>query len=879
MHRWKSLQQMRAIAILQNAWGAVYRHPWILLLAPLAIFFPLLDSRGLYEFGDANFPLNPFWLDYILPWSGAASAGADNTFIGVPRLFYHVTIDVLIATTHNLQVSQWIWYSLMTAIGLGGAFLLARRLGAGMYAIPLALFYACNIWSYDRIAQGLIYLSYEALPLVVFLFLRYLERPKVSSALYFACSLLLIIGALQISYLAAVICGLIALRQLVLRGWRVLLALAALGVAVVAANAFYIFSMLADMVLNSGGNIALVNSRFNLGVFEHYAARVTIPNTLALASFYYSTIDQQWRIVAIASTLVPIMLIGLLLLARRPALTSKFYAGLLLALLGIWLVDGIVIAPGFYDWFRTVVPGLRSFVEPDYFSPLYIFGAFVMLAAWARLGARAYAPLWNLAIWIVALGGVVAFLPINGPGSGMPQTGQPRQYTEFSRSRVPGYTLWMPPDRGVRYRWSAYVINGFTSLNSPSDALGPSMAESVGKGTERIESRLSQGFLNTEVRTVESLAPLMSVGTVAISADSTSPFFQWPNYEVVGSLDTLQQLEREGFLVPRTDQTDLGVHLVTATTRHFLPELGAYDEPVAIDGFDDFMWRTAVDANRAYRPLAIDLTPDKIRQLGLKTLPAPHVSYRYVPVTQFDGTTHCLGTDEIEPLDHPTVPLTVETSISPVCLVYKIAHLHDIAALQIWPHATGAFIPQMRYQGKDRHDWDVDPTQPALEMPAWPKSAWVMIRVPQYTSAVVDGIDFKWVSTSQIRRLALPSHTCNASNVTWSESNPMAYGMSGDLHGRCTVIFRQSFSPIWAISVTSGSAVVRDHLQVDAFANGWIVDGSGPVTFRIVNRALYPYFSGLALTLVTILLALGFAVSSRIRAAASRRASRVPSPA
>ncbi|MBV8371832.1 MAG: hypothetical protein JOY69_01105, partial [Candidatus Eremiobacteraeota bacterium] len=131
-----------------------YRYPAFLLLLPAAVFFPLLDSRGLYEYGDANFPLNPFWLDYMLPWSGAASAGADNTFIGVPRLVYHLGINLLIATFHNLQVAQWLWYSAMSALGLLGAYLLARRLGAAVYSVPLAIFYAFNLWSYDRIAQG-----------------------------------------------------------------------------------------------------------------------------------------------------------------------------------------------------------------------------------------------------------------------------------------------------------------------------------------------------------------------------------------------------------------------------------------------------------------------------------------------------------------------------------------------------------------------------------------------------------------------------------------------------------------------------------------------------------------------------------------------------
>jgi hypothetical protein len=42
--------------------GWLYRYPIVLYLLPYGVFFPLLDSRGLYEYGDANIPLNPFWL-------------------------------------------------------------------------------------------------------------------------------------------------------------------------------------------------------------------------------------------------------------------------------------------------------------------------------------------------------------------------------------------------------------------------------------------------------------------------------------------------------------------------------------------------------------------------------------------------------------------------------------------------------------------------------------------------------------------------------------------------------------------------------------------------------------------------------------------------
>jgi hypothetical protein len=238
-----------------------------------------------------------------------------------------------------------------------------------------------------------------------------------------------------------------------------------------------------------------------------------------------------------------------------------------------------------------------------------------------------------------------------------------------------------------------------------------------------------------------------------------------------------------------------------------------------------------------------------------------------------------LGTDAVQSLDHPTQPLAVETSESPVCYVLRLRDFKKVASLQVTPHAAWFFNPILRYQGKSRHDWDVNPTLPAVELPPWPKSAWIMIRVPQYSHATIDGVEIQWLPLSATHSMSLPAHTCSASDVTWAEANPMAYRISATLQGKCTVIFRQSFSPIWSISVESGTAKLGDHLQVDGFANAWLVDGSGPVTFRIVNRALYPYVWGIALTVVSLVLALGLAIRSWLRAAAAKRSATLPSPA
>ncbi|MBV8372324.1 MAG: hypothetical protein JOY69_03620, partial [Candidatus Eremiobacteraeota bacterium] len=713
----------------------------------------------------------------------------------------------------------------------------------------------------------------QATPLVVYLFLKYLARPRVASALYFACSLLLIIPALQISYLAAIICLAFAAREIALRGWRVLLELAELAVAVVAANAFYIFSMLADVWLNNGGNIALVNQRFNMGVFEHYAANVSVFNTLRLQSFYYSSIPRQPFVVALGVTLLPLLLLGLLLLARKPVARSMFYWGAGVALLGIWLVDGITLAPDFYTWFHFAIPGVRSFVEPDYFTPLYVFGAFLMLAAAVRVGTRAYGSLWQAAVWIVALSGIVPFLPINGGASGLPRTGQPRQYRDFSQAHVQGNTLWLPPDRGVQYRWSPYTINGFTSLNSPTDAIGPTMAEWVSPGTARIQTRLASAFLNVQPKTVEALAPLMGVGTIALAADSLSPDFQWPDPEILASLETAGELRRAGFLSLRDDYRDIGVHLITATTLPPYPEVGMYDQPVNAGGFDNFMWWTILSARPRshYVPVAADLASRAtFGGSPLQVIPPAPTLQRTIPIAAFDDCTTRRARMQTT---RAPASLFIQTKLEPRCFSFPLPHVPETAALQATLDAQPDTIAQAQLGFKRRgHDIEwVDPALAAQEVPPGTQSARLVVRVAPYSIVTLRDVRLRWAPRHSAPVMPATA-TCRRTDVSWSEQNPMAYTIQANISGRCTVVFRQSFAPVWALLRTGGSAKVLGHLQVDGFANAWVVEGSGPVTFRVVNLALFPYAAGMALTIASVALVLGFAVRSGL-SRSPRRAS------
>ncbi len=823
----------------------------LLAALPLAIFSPLLSSYGLFEQGDANFPLNPFHLDSILPWDAMASAGADNVFVGVPRLVYHLGINATIAL-HNLQIAQWLWYSSMTWLGLAGAYLLARRLGAGIYAVPLAIFYAFNLWSYDRIAQGPIFLSYEALPLVVYLFLKYLSQPKLANALYFSCSVILVIPSLQVSYLAVIVCAGIAVRASLRQGRTILVPLALLALCVVLANGFYVFSMLADVVNNPGNGIALVNERFQLGIFQYYSGNVSIFNTLRLASFFYASIGRQPAYVQTAALLLPAFLV-LMLVLRRPIRRTKLYDGALLALLGLWLVDGIVVLPALYIPFRQLVPGMRSFVEPDYFAPLFILGAFVMLCAGTRVARRAYGKSWTLWIWVMAVVGVIPFLPVNGPRSGLPQTPQPREYAEFSRAHVPGNTLIVPTEWGAQYLWSAYSLNGFPALNAPSDAMGPAMQEWVSPGTFQMETRLADAFEADEPATVGTVGRLLGVGTIEIAADQLGPNAEWPNAEVDDALGSFADFRRAGLIRLRNDYRNVAVHLVVGTTGAAPFEtVGVYDAPATASGYGDFLWSAfAQYRQHAYLPTIVDAGAREAASLSSRTISAGG----------FDTLGSCTGASAPRPVPRGARLLRIGSPSDIMCASLELP-LRDakLVSIVIDADPIGVVAPLLVLIGPGhRPVFDaIDAVDGSPhEVPPWATRGQLLVRVPVGAMALLRGVTLSW---SRALPNAPPHRTCTSAGVTWQRLNVMHYRVRASMDGTCTVVLRQSFASTWELRPSSGELHVLGHREVDDYANGWVVTSRGPVAFDLVERVLTPYLVGMAFTLACLFAAFGFAV-------------------
>ena len=225
-------------------------------------------------------------------------------------------------------------------------------------------------------------------------------------------------------------------------------------------------------------------------------------------------------------------------------------------------------------------------------------------------------------------------------------------------------------------------------------------------------------------------------------------------------------------------------------------------------------------------------------------------------------------------------PVAINATYYIDCLTYKIPDLHRVLAVQfaLDSEPKDAVTPQLLFKRPGYDEAWLDPTFPAQEIPAWANSGYYMMRVLPYVSAVVHGVTMQWIDSGYHKSLPVV-HTCDASGITWLQQNPMMYRLQGDARGTCTVVFRQTWAAPWVLYADGNSARVLGHIHADGFANGWIVQADGPVSLRLVNVMIYPWAAGMILTIAMVLLAIGLATASRLRAAAIRRASRVPSPA
>lgn len=70
-------------------------------------------------------------------------------------------------------------------------------------------------------------------------------------------------------------------------------------------------------------------------------------------------------------------------------------------------------------------------------------------------------------------------------------------------------------------------------------------------------------------------------------------------------------------------------------------------------------------------------------------------------------------------------------------------------------------------------------------------------------------------------------------NLVWQDKSPTNYEASATSKGPFVLVFLESYSSNWKLYVNGGLLPEANHLEVNSFANGWLIDNPGNITIRI----------------------------------------------
>jgi hypothetical protein len=185
------------------------------------------------------------------------------------------------------------------------------------------------------------------------------------------------------------------------------------------------------------------------------------------------------------------------------------------------------------------------------------------------------------------------------------------------------------------------------------------------------------------------------------------------------------------------------------------------------------------------------------------------------------------------------------------CVSLTLPDPQRFGAVQFSVDARGGTVVRSMAFGDGRQTHFIAADHTITEVPPLARQMTLIAIVLTHQHVTFDGITIHWLARSAAWQP--PPSTCEQTGVRSWEVNPMVYALSGDLRGTCSVIFRQSFAPVWALW-SHGPVRVDAHFQADGFANGWIVRPSGMVTIYAVNVLIVPYCAGLLISLACLLL-------------------------
>jgi hypothetical protein len=102
-------------------------------------------------------------------------------------------------------------------------------------------------------------------------------------------------------------------------------------------------------------------------------------------------------------------------------------------------------------------------------------------------------------------------------------------------------------------------------------------------------------------------------------------------------------------------------------------------------------------------------------------------------------------------------------------------------------------------------------------------------------------------------------------SFTWSELSPTSYSAHVQSKGAFVLVFLESYDDQWKVSVNGNPVDEANHLEVNAFANGWLINSTGRLTITVQYEIQNLFFVSVVASLVLPVLLLAFFARKDLR--------------
>jgi hypothetical protein len=127
-------------------------------------------------------------------------------------------------------------------------------------------------------------------------------------------------------------------------------------------------------------------------------------------------------------------------------------------------------------------------------------------------------------------------------------------------------------------------------------------------------------------------------------------------------------------------------------------------------------------------------------------------------------------------------------------------------------------------------------------------------------ASVQDPISFYTSSQDSILFPNMPSASISGNSTVFSmtKPNPTSYTVTLQLYGPTLLVLDQAFSQDWTARI--GGVIVKDHLLVNHFANGWLLVGNGRTIVSLEFSPQTFVWYGIAISFLSTAVALAIVI-------------------